>query len=329
MREVAPSTSVTLGVTYRDAAGSPVDPPDPLVELTRPDMSVFGIFVPTALGMGRYEQVVAMPAAPLGLWRAEWRGTIDGALRSQPEYFVLGSLPLACEHRWAPSTDLATCSPGSTTGERESAIADASATLWALSGRRFGVCTQVLAANVCHVECACIPRTGGAAWGWPQVRGGCACGEPAITLPAPVEAVLQVSVDGTILPRSGWQLYDGRQLLRCDGDWPCCDELGCCGGVEVTAMLGSPVPGLGRRAAVELACELLAAGTPACRLPARVTTVVRQGITTTIADPQDFFGHGLTGLYLVDLFLTTYNPGARRSVVRIGSVDAGTTRRRS
>ena len=59
-----------------------------------------------------------------------------------------------------------------------------------------------------------------------------------------------------------------------------------------------------------------AAGLP-CKLPDRMTTVTRQGISWTVLDPADFLDRGRTGIIRVDTWLSGVNPGRNRSKARI------------
>lgn len=52
-----------------------------------------------------------------------------------------------------------------------------------------------------------------------------------------------------------------------------------------------------------------------CKLPERVTSVSREGISYTLIDPQDFLDQGRTGLYFVDLVINAYVPTKARSRV--------------
>jgi hypothetical protein len=95
-----------------------------------------------------------------------------------------------------------------------------------------------------------------------------------------------------------------------------CDSVNVCGAdcVTVSYICGSGVPTSGKLAARALAEEMLSGMTGGdCRLPERVTSVTRQGMSFTLLDPQDFLDKGRTGLYVVDLFLRGANPrGALR-----------------
>jgi hypothetical protein len=54
---------------------------------------------------------------------------------------------------------------------------------------------------------------------------------------------------------------------------------------------------------------------------------VRQGVTISYPDVGALFRDGRTGLYLVDLFLATWNPYNLRMRSRVYNVDRPTVRR--
>ena len=99
--------------------------------------------------------------------------------------------------------------------------------------------------------------------------------------------------------------------------------------VEVTYTYGSPPPTAGKAAARLLATELvkLYEDDEDCGLPQRVTSVVRQGVTYTILDNQDFVDELRTGMYAVDLFLKTANPDKARARSRVFTPDQPRARR--
>lgn len=76
-----------------------------------------------------------------------------------------------------------------------------------------------------------------------------------------------------------------------------------------------PPPG-GIAAAASLGCQLSLARQPEtvgqCRLPKRVTSVVRQGVSMTLLDPLTLFSEGRTGLEDVDLWLASVMVGNSR-----------------
>lgn len=225
------------------------------------------------------------------------------------------------------------------------AVGAATRILWALSGRRFGLCTATLrpCADDCH-EGAGYPfygswewRTGYAMPPWdfyrlPYCGGGCTghCSCTVLSevrLPAPVDSVTAVKVDGVVLDPSAYRLDGGGRLVRTDGlRWPRCNNLNFGddhqGTWSVTALFGEPVPDSGRLAMGELVCEIAKAGSGVdCRLPPAVTQLVRQGVTISVPDFGQILLHGRTGLYLVDMFLASENPKSIQQRARVWDVD--------
>jgi hypothetical protein len=81
--------------------------------------------------------------------------------------------------------------------------------------------------------------------------------------------------------------------------------------VYVTYTYGNPPPGPLLAAINSLAQEFASYREGEdCRLPERITSVSRQGVSWTILDPQDFLENGQTGIYEVDLALSLYGPRA-------------------
>lgn len=99
--------------------------------------------------------------------------------------------------------------------------------------------------------------------------------------------------------------------------------------VEVTYTYGTPPPSSGRAAARLLATELVKSyeGDDSSSLPQRVTSIVRQGVTYTVLDQQDFIDELRTGIYAVDLFLKSVNPDKARARSRVFSPDTARARR--
>jgi hypothetical protein len=232
------------------------------------------------------------------------------------------------------------------------AVEAATEVLWSLSGRRFGVCQLVL--RPCRSECSGMSWSAlgdGALGSWWQYgtyprplffdgvwynltcgngcAGGCSCSPLSETLlPDPVAAVLEVKVDGTVLPASAYRVDDYRKLVRVDGGvWPLCNDLAradtAAGTWSVTVQFGADVPTLGQLALGELACQFakLLSGNPDCELPSPVQQLVRQGVTMNFIDPNEVFKHGRVGLYLSDLFISTFNPTGLTSHSEIFDID--------
>lgn len=165
--------------------------------------------------------------------------------------------------------------------------------------------------------------------------GACGCGPlPEITLDPPAYDVLTVRVDGTVVPPLYYRVDDFRRLVRTDGGtWPDCQDLVKPdtepGTFSVLYRTGTPVPPGGRSAMTELAREIWKActGSKNCRLPERVTQVVRDGVSYTLIDNLDVFDRGRTGLRRVDLWLAAVNPYGTRTQMAVYSPDLVRSRR--
>lgn len=135
-----------------------------------------------------------------------------------------------------------------------------------------------------------------------------------------VNSVASITVDGDLVPSSAYRVDNARLVRRIDGfTWPSdwtvneglnrsYDEFLFVGNV------GDAPPVEGRYAAALLAAEIYKSyrGKP-CRLPDRVQTYTRQGVSATVINPIDFLDGWRTGLNMVDMFLATHNPGKRRA----------------
>jgi len=244
--------------------------------------------------------------------------------------------------------DVATLNPA-VTGV---AVASATETLWSLTGQRFGLCEVTL--RPCRRDCfdgsffddVGPPGTGARSYPQPALIGGqwfnltcgscsdCACSTVSeALLPAPVHSIVEVLIDGTPLVTGAYRVDNNRLLVRTDGGrWPRCNDLSRAdteeGTWSVTAQFGEEPPEGAALAMGELACEIAkAADGQDCRLPAGVQQLVRQGVTISYPDVGELFAKGRTGLYLVDMFVATWNPSRLRSRSRVYRVDRPTVRR--
>lgn len=211
----------------------------------------------------------------------------------------------------------------------------ASQLLWAITGRTFGCCS--ITVRPCRKKCVevcCIPGITDLGYPWMPVHQAdgswinvtCPCPDECscvslceILLPDPICSIDQVKIDGAIVDPSTYRVDDFRKLVRlsnadpASGCWPECNDLtksdSEIGTWSVSLTYGREIPALVRLAAEEMACELIknCMGGP-CRLPQRVSSVTRQGISVSFLDDMQFLSQGLTGLYLVDLAARTYNP---------------------
>lgn len=177
-------------------------------------------------------------------------------------------------------------------------------------------------------------------------HGDCSCAQlPGIRLPfPPIVSITEVLIDGELVPPAEYRI-DGDRLVRLrdtDGTqhgWPTSQDLT----LEtteprtwsVTYVHGCDPPEGGVRACIELAEQLVKAWTPSdgsCRLPQRVTSISRQGVSLAVLDPLTLFAEGRTGLSFPDLWIGSELHGdARRpgAVIDVaGQVSSKERRRR-
>jgi hypothetical protein len=170
-----------------------------------------------------------------------------------------------------------------------------------------------------------------------------ACGTPQcsctrlceILLPGPVAALVEVSLDGALLPLSYFRVDNGYRIVRTDGDcWPSCQNLdaplGAAGTLGITYVPGIVPDAAGLWAAGVLACEFVKACNPTsgakCRLPASVTTIARQGLTMTLS--TGMFEGNMTGIREVDAYLVAINPNGLRQPPMVWSPDVSWAKHR-
>lgn len=245
-----------------------------------------------------------------------------------------------------PEQVQAHCPLATDPAELEGPIEAASQILYALTGQAWPG-PQADVVRPC-TPLAALGYTGGSSYTaglgvatWAPVSGWCGCAGPqvcgcatpsAVALPgAPATSVERVTVDGTQLPATAYRLTD-QLLIRADGGrWPCCQDLAVAGDQpgawQVEYTWGAEPPLAGQYACAALACELWKAGPGAaepgvsgtCRLPQRVTSVTRQGVTMAMLDPMTMFPEGMTGLPEVDLWLgsTRYGQAHRPAAILV------------
>jgi hypothetical protein len=227
--------------------------------------------------------------------------------------------------------------------------------LWEWTGRRYGTCPEVIRpcrrgcseavgtfwwSNLHAPLAASLGMYGGlVGGGWLPVfiQGGpafLACGDcgmgdgcsctyvSSIRLPGPVSSVTEVQIDGVVLDPSAYRL-DGARLVRTDGiRWPNCQDMSidppADGTWTVAYERGLAVPTGGQVAAGILASELAkaACADSSCKLPQRLQTVTRQGVTMALLD--DFKGsldQGYTGIWVVDSWIASVTRPSPAAVV--------------
>lgn len=214
---------------------------------------------------------------------------------------------------WATEADLpATCD---TTAVKPATLVQAmgfaSNILFSLTGRRWpGECEDTI--RPCRSAVGCER---------------CGIGLSMLELPRkPVTAITEILLDGQVLAPSNYELRDNGWLAAMrqpDGTritWYCCQDLSLAtterGTMEISYTYGEAPPDDGVIAAALLGWEFAVSWTPdcsiKCRLPQRVQTITRQGVSMTVLDPLTLFDDGRTGIAEVDMWLASLRYGDAR-----------------
>lgn len=207
--------------------------------------------------------------------------------------------------------------------------------LWEWTNKRFGPCPVTY--RPCKSKCA---QSGGWLWNFPIAQGrylefscgrcgdSCSCKHVSeIILPGPIAEPLEILIDGESLDLWRVRVDDWNRLVRIDGgEFPTCQNLGDpttdVGTWSVTIAKGEPVPAGGELVAGILACEYAKSmcGDESCRLPKRVTSVTRQGITIAMLDDFQKLSVGFTGIWEIDDWISTYTTNLRMGPWQMGKV---------
>ena len=220
---------------------------------------------------------------------------------------------------------------------KANALRLASLFLWGATGRRFGLCpvtirpSQSGGAELAYQAFPVLPGTDGLGqpggpflFGGRWFNAGCAsacCGASlcAIVLRGPVASVDEVLVNGELVLATSYRVDiagGAYWLVRVDGlCWPACQDMRAQGdepgAFEVTYRLGEPLPEELALATALLACEYGTALTGgACKLPAKMTRLSRQGVEIELEPPAP--GEGRTGIREVDDVIAALNPSGRK-----------------
>jgi hypothetical protein len=235
---------------------------------------------------------------------------------------------------WATVADLiAPCSPDDVIDATEftAALRLASTVLFNFTRQKWpGVCTDTF--RPCADSCLYYRQWRGTGfYPMPYDRTVCGCGGgDLLVLPGyPVTALTRVTIDGFDEALSQFRVDNGNVLVTVravDGDpvlmFPGCQRMDLPvtedGTWEIEYSFGAAPPPEGRRMAAILGCELARSCAPpgsaqssACRLPKRVTSITRAGVTMALIDPLDLFDKGKTGLPEVDLWVSSVLYGDR------------------
>lgn len=231
-----------------------------------------------------------------------------------------------------------------TPADRTRAQEYATSVLWALTARRFGVC--VIEVRPCEIRTeqgyqtygVLLDSGGGGGWNWlPYLDdvgrwnnltcpGGQCRPSSEVWLPGPVAGITEVRINDAVVDPSAYRVDNATYLVRQDGgSWPVTqdfnvDQYATEGTFVVSYARGVAVPAAGRVAAGALACEFLKACVgSSCRLPARVSSLTRQGVTMQAADTT--INDGLTGINEVDNWIRSMNPYKRAQASAVWSPD--------
>lgn len=235
-----------------------------------------------------------------------------------------------------------TCVPEATTTReselRQEAANAAVATVYGLTGRRFGCCPMLV--RPCPTG---WDPYGTLVGGWnghlfAYLENGlwrnslCGCGDGkcstlgprSIHLHGPVCTIIEVVVNGVALAPTDYRL-EGDVLYRVGGDWPTQNlqiPLNEDGTFSVLYDRGVPWPPGTAAVVGELAGELFkqCCGKP-CALPKRVQSVSRQGLSLSMVDPNTIISQGFTGLERVDQFIQVWNPSKLQRPPKVSSPD--------
>lgn len=234
------------------------------------------------------------------------------------------------------------------------AALDASELLFALSGEQFpGLCTRTVrpaarprntpvgrwserlfmasgvgySANwgVCVMDAL---MSGGA-----DSHSSCDWSRQVDLMTSPVRSIVAVLVDGQTVDPAHYRVDDDHLLTRIDGySWPTCQDINLPSTeqntFEVTYRYGFDPPSFGVSAAAAYGAELAKSrSSRPNRLPQRLTSITREGVTMAVLDPMQFLEKGLTGIPEVDAFLISVNSQRQKTPPMVYSPDVQQMRR--
>src|SRR5262245_8683023 len=290
-----------------------------------------------------------------GLYTAVWSGMLSGAPYTASELITVydaSALTVGpCESGW--DVDTSCCAEWDTyTSDLQTADkTDARLVLWAAIGRRFGLCSVTV--RPCGRYCSgndgwggtygyywngegfFVPYLFNGAWRncWCGFGNGCMSCQPdcQVYLDGPVNSIVNVVQNGVTVDPATYRVDNNTWLVRThdasdDDCWILAQDynkgITANNTLQVTYLKGTPVPEALVNAGGELACEWAKACLgQACRLPQRVTSISRQGVTVSLADVDALLMNNLTGIPTVDNIIHAFNPYHIQSRMQVVSPD--------
>jgi len=165
-------------------------------------------------------------------------------------------------------------------------------------------------------------------------REECGCGPISELILDPfASSIIQVKVDGKVLPADAYRVDDWRRLVRVDGqEWPDCQYLDrpdtAPGPFSVSYWTGTPPDPGAWFALTDLSVEMWkACQNKPCRLGENVRQVAKAGVTYDLDTVYESIREGRTGLKRVDLWIFSVNPHGLRRRMRVYSPDIAQARR--
>ncbi len=232
--------------------------------------------------------------------------------------------------------------PPQWTDAQRDAVTVATELLKTFSGGQYGLCRAKVRPCKASLSLRPNPSLPGGPWMTPVlldgrlinlgcacVNGACACAPPCeVELPGIVHDIVEVRMDGQVVPPTAYRVDEHRMLVRTDGGcWPLSQNLElpdtATGTWSVTYRRGVLPGPAGELALTLFAVELYNAchDTKNCALPRRVSQVVRDGITYDLLDDLTLFDRSRTGIPRVDMWLASVNPHGARTQMRVWSPD--------
>lgn len=289
--------------SFTNTAGAAANPSTVVVKVRKPDETTVThttASTPAVTNPSTGTFQLILPVLTLaGDWFYRFEGTGDLISAEEerfvvrPSAFTIPSVPSASQ--WVTGASLLDEPRLSDANMPPSVTLDMCATaatdfLYKRSGRRFRLHDVVLRPN--QIGCGCSIDCYGLA---------------ELDLPGPIlDGSLLVIIDGVLLTDSSYRLWDGHLLVRTDGLlWPVCGHLSTLNGTDWAIYLthGSGPDMDGILACRELSIHIaLALCGKVSKIPARATSVSRQGVSINLARGRR------TGIALVDDFLLSCNP---------------------